>query len=120
MKLKAITCPICKRKLRAYNTDFLEPALAEHIKREHPKSKRKRRGNRVQPTNSTSDFDRGFGIGGLGRHQEDPMIPTVAQMEKMDRMRARATRCRRCGQTDMFHGAMFTTVGGDICDDCCG
>lgn len=64
------------------------------------------------------DFDSGLGIGGLGRHQEKPIIPTVAQMERMEKLEAQATTCRRCGQSDL-DGAMFTTGGGgSICDDC--
>lgn len=65
-----------------------------------------------------SDFDRGFGIGGLGRHVEEPFIPSVAQMAKLERMEARATHCRRCGESDVVDGAMFTTGGGNVCDDC--
>ena len=64
------------------------------------------------------DFDRGFGIGGLGRHVEPTTVPTVAQMARLEKMEARARYCRRCGQSDVFDGAMFTTGGGDICDDC--
>ena len=64
------------------------------------------------------DFDRGFGIGGLGHYEEPPVIPTVAQIERLERLEARSTVCRRCGQSDAFDGAMFTTGGGDVCDDC--
>jgi hypothetical protein len=67
---------------------------------------------------SPHDFDSGLGIGGLGRHQEKPIIPTVAQMERMEQLEAKATTCRRCGQNDTFDGAMFTTGGGNTCDDC--
>ena len=64
------------------------------------------------------DFDRGFGIGGLGRHVEQPIVPSIAAIERVEKMEARATYCRHCGQSDVFDGAMFTTGGGNICDDC--
>ena len=64
------------------------------------------------------DFDKGFGIGGLGRYVEDPIIPTVAQIERHEKMEAQATFCSRCGESDAFDGAMFTTGGGNVCDDC--
>ena len=67
----------------------------------------------------TYDFDRGFGIGGLARYEEPPFIPTVAQMERLERLEAQATYCRRCGQSDVFDGAMFTTDrSSGLCDDC--
>jgi hypothetical protein len=66
------------------------------------------------------DFDGGFGIGGLAHHQEKPIIPTIEQIERLKRMEASAMVCRKCKQSDVFDGAMFTTVGGNICDDCCG
>lgn len=64
------------------------------------------------------DFDTGLGIGGLSRHRENLVIPTVAQMERVEERIKRATTCRRCGQDDEFDGAMFTTGGGNVCDDC--
>lgn len=74
-----------------------------------------------QPANeSPYDFDGGFGIGGLGRHEEKPIIPSVKVLERYERKAAQARTCRRCGQTDVFDGAMFTTLGGNICDDCAG
>ena len=67
------------------------------------------------------DFDRtGLGIGGLGRHEEPPIVPTVKAIKRLERMEAGATHCRRCGCSDVFDGAMFTTGGGDVCDDCFG
>lgn len=66
----------------------------------------------------SQDFDRGFGIGGLGRHEETPAIPTIEQLERMKQAQRRARRCRRCGQTEL-DGAMFTTMpSSGICDDC--
>ena len=70
---------------------------------------------------TTHDFDRGFGIGGLGRYVEDPIIPTARGIGRMERMEATDTICRRCGTSKNFDGAMFTTMAGDdICDDCFG
>ena len=60
----------------------------------------------------------GLGIGGLGTHQEKPIIPTVAAIKRVERLEAEMTVCRRCGASDVFDGAMFTDGGGDICDDC--
>lgn len=37
------------------------------------------------PGQTAYDFDKGFGIGGLGRHIETPMIPTVAQIAASER-----------------------------------
>lgn len=64
------------------------------------------------------DFDRGFGIGGLGRYEESYLVPTVPQIRCMSELEAEAKICRCCGQSE-FDGAMFTTITyGDICDDC--
>lgn len=72
----------------------------------------------VQQSEPT-DFDGGLGIGGLGRHEEKPVAPTASQVGRMEKLAAKAKTCRRCGQTDVFDGAMFTTAsGGSICDDC--
>jgi len=116
MKLIYETCPICKKKLASYNAEVVRLAMNQHISRTHPQPK-----TSFDDTEHPYDFSHsGLGIGGLATYQEEPPVPTVAQMERLERMEARATRCRRCGQTDVFDGAMFTTVGGDICDDCCG
>jgi hypothetical protein len=66
------------------------------------------------------DFDQGFGIGGLGRHEEPPVVPSEEALERYERLQKRARYCRQCGQSDVFDGVMFTTLGGDICDDCAG
>lgn len=66
------------------------------------------------------DFDQGFGISGLGRHEETPIIPTVEVIERLEKLEAEATYCRVCGCSDLFDGAMFTTGDGDVCDDCFG
>jgi hypothetical protein len=68
--------------------------------------------------NGPTDFDSGLGIGGLGRHEEKPIVPIATQVERMEKAQARARICRRCGQSDVFDGAMFTTGGGNVCDDC--
>jgi len=60
----------------------------------------------------------GLGIGGLGTYDEKPIIPTVATIQRVERLESEMTVCRRCGASDVFDGAMFTDGGGDICDDC--
>jgi len=67
---------------------------------------------------SPLDFDRGFGIGGLGRFEETPIIPSVQAIEREQRMMDTDVVCRKCGASMNFDGAMFTNGGGDICDDC--
>ena len=61
-----------------------------------------------------------MGIGGIGIYTENemPLIPSESAWAHYEKQAARARTCRRCGQTDVFDGAMFTTGGGDICDDC--
>lgn len=62
-----------------------------------------------------------IGIGGIGIYEENemPQIPTVAQIERMERLERQATYCQRCGESDVFDGAMFTTLGSSgLCDDC--
>jgi len=44
--------------------------------------------------------------------------PTAEQIGRVVSREKRATYCRVCGQSDIFDGAMFTTGGGDVCDDC--
>lgn len=60
----------------------------------------------------------GLGIGALGTFVEELPVPTVAQIERYERKMATATVCRRCGKDDAYDGAMFTTGGDNICDDC--
>ena len=65
-----------------------------------------------------SDFDRGFGIGGLGQHEEKPIAPTAEQIERVVRQERHARRCRSCGCSTL-DGAMFTTdASSGLCDDC--
>ena len=74
----------------------------------------------IAPKMTVHDFDRGFGIGGLGLHEEPPVIPTEAALRRVERLEATDTICQRCGASRNFDGAMFTTGGGNICDDCFG
>lgn len=75
----------------------------------------------MDKNNVGQDFDRGFGIGGLGRHQEPPTIPTAEQIERIERLEQDDVICRRCGASMNFDGAMFTTGGfSGLCDDCFG
>lgn len=69
---------------------------------------------------SGKDFsESGLGIGGAGSHVEVPIVPSTRTANKIIEMSRRARRCRRCGQTDLFDGAMFTTnPGSGLCDDC--
>lgn len=68
---------------------------------------------------SSLDFSTsGLGIGGLATFQETPIIPTIAQIERVERLENEMIVCRHCGASDIFDGAMFTTGGGDVCDDC--
>ena len=106
--MKSRNCPTCGTKLSAGTETILDAAMSQHTKREHP------------PEENPADFSHsGLGIGGLGSYQEPPFIPTLTQMERMERLEAEATTCRRCGQDDVFGGAMFTTdASSGLCDDC--
>ena len=65
------------------------------------------------------DIDSGLGIGGINNDQSAPFVPSVAAIERMQRLHDTDTVCRRCGASANFDGAMFTTLGGtNICDDC--
>ncbi len=73
----------------------------------------------ITPKEVAHDFDKGFGIGGLGRHVETPVVPTIAQMKRMEEIEAQDS-CRSCGGSD-WTGAMFTTdPSSGYCDDCYG
>jgi hypothetical protein len=71
---------------------------------------------RVKAAESTAIF----GIGGIGiaTENETPIIPSARAVERVQRMHDTDVVCRRCGASQNFDGAMFTTGGGDICDDC--
>jgi len=60
----------------------------------------------------------GLGIGGINNDQSMPEIPSLATMERIERLESTDVICRRCGASKNFDGAMFTTGGGNICDDC--
>ena len=114
MKQHQITCPICGRNLRSYDSGLLPIILEQHTRDEHAKQANE------APAN---EYHGVMGIGGIGTYAENemPVIPSVAAIECMERMEARARYCRRCGQSDVFDGAMFTTDrGSGLCDDCYG
>lgn len=71
-------------------------------------------------TEPTSESEPVLGIGGIGIFAENemPVIPSPAAMARMEQLQKTDIVCRRCGQSKNFDGAMFTTGGGDICDDC--
>ncbi len=67
-------------------------------------------------------FDRtGLGIGRLSQHTEPTPTPSARQIERVVRKTRQAQTCCRCGQSDTWDGAMFTTdPSSGICDDCYG
>jgi len=66
-----------------------------------------------------ADFSHsGLGIGGINGDQSIPVIPSVEAIERVQRMHDTDVVCRRCGASKNFDGAMFTTGGGGVCDDC--
>ncbi len=67
----------------------------------------------------TMDIDSGLGIGGINNDQSAPFVPSVAAIERVQRLHDTDTICKRCGASKNFDGAMFTNFGGgNICDDC--
>ena len=65
------------------------------------------------------DIDSGLGIGGINNDQSMPFIPSARAIERVQKMHDTDTICKRCGASENFDGAMFTTLGGSgICDDC--
>jgi len=60
----------------------------------------------------------GLGIGGINNDQSLPEIPSAQALERVQRMTDTDVICRCCGASKNFDGAMFTTGGGNICDDC--
>jgi hypothetical protein len=65
---------------------------------------------------SAHDFDRGFGIGGLGRHVEDPIVPTVAQMERLEQVQSRYVKCD-CGHS-VAPALVMSASMGSSCPGC--
>jgi hypothetical protein len=72
----------------------------------------------MQPKQTYHDTDSGLGIGGINNDQSMPIIPTEQAIARMQRRVDTDTICRRCGASKNFDGAMFSTVGGNVCDDC--
>lgn len=84
----------------------------------------------VQDDSRGYDFDRtGLGIGGINR--ADPYydeLDVIHALERdpglLDRIQTRERTmrvCRRCGDNDLYDGAMFTTdPASGLCDDCYG
>jgi len=71
------------------------------------------------PDEHPADFSHsGVGIGGLATYEEAPVIPSVQALERVQQMHDTDVICRRCGASKNFDGAMFTTGGGNVCDDC--
>lgn len=64
------------------------------------------------------DIDSGLGIWGINNDQSLPTLPSRETIERVQHLYATDVICRRCGASKNFDGAMFTTGGGDICDDC--
>ena len=60
----------------------------------------------------------GLGIGGLANYEEPPVVPSVVAIERVQHLMDIDVICRCCGASKTFVGAMFTTGGGYICDDC--
>ena len=72
-----------------------------------------------QPKQPNYDFSSsGLGMGGLSTYEEQPIIPTIAQIDHAQHLMDTDIICRKCGASMNFDGAMFTTGGCDICDDC--
>ena len=59
-----------------------------------------------------------LGIGGLATYEETPVVPSLAAIERAQRLMDTDVVCRRCNASKNFDGAMFTTGGGNVCDDC--
>lgn len=65
------------------------------------------------------DIDSGLGIGGVNNDQQMPAIPTVQAIKRVQQMYDTDIVCRRCGASQNFDGAVFSTLAGsNICDDC--
>ena len=68
---------------------------------------------------SPHDFSSsGLGIGGLANYDEPTIVPSVTAIKRTERIERKMTVCHRCGASDLIDGAMFTTGGGNVCDDC--
>lgn len=99
---------------------YIDPDTDSGMTLEAATAEAERRNNQPEPEQSIESYGI-MGIGGIGTYEENemPQIPTVAQIERQERLERQATCCRRCGRSDVFDGAMFTTLGSSgICDDC--
>lgn len=68
-------------------------------------------------TESPFDFDSGgFGIGGLGRYEEQPIIPTAAQLDRQARREASYAECD-CGHRVPAAQVMTASLG-TACPNC--
>ena len=82
------------------------------------KSPTGRHDNQGPLTTSEWDIDSGLGIGGINNDQSMPAIPSERAIARAQHMQDTDIVCRRCHASQNFDGAMFTTSGTDICDDC--
>jgi len=64
------------------------------------------------------DIDSGLGIGGIGNDHSLPTIPSERAIARAQHLHDTDVICRKCSASKNFDGAMFTTGGGDVCDDC--
>jgi hypothetical protein len=68
---------------------------------------------------NSSAISSGLGISGINNDQSMPSIPSVRAIERVQKMHDTDTICKKCGASENFDGAMFTTLGDSgICDDC--
>src|SRR3990167_8165932 len=75
----------------------------------------------IQPQEAKyqAEISSGLGIGGINNDQSMPIIPSARAIERVQKMHDTDTICRKCGASENFDGAMFSTLGGsNICDDC--
>jgi hypothetical protein len=70
----------------------------------------------IASAESSCDFDGGFGIGGLGRYEEIPVVPTIAQLDRQARREANYVRCD-CGHRVPAAQVMNASLG-TACPDC--
>ena len=67
-------------------------------------------------SNEPHDFDKGFGIGGLGRHVEPPVIPIEAQLSRQAARECNYVLCD-CGHRVPAAQVMSASLG-TACPDC--
>ena len=64
------------------------------------------------------DSDSGLGIKGINNDQSLPVIPSKCSIAHISQLENTDIVCRKCHASQNFDGAMFTTSGTNICDDC--